>query len=1124
MTVPPAIAQQGPARGLPAGTVTLMFTDIEGSTRLIEQHGALAQDALARHHALLQAAIAAHRGHVFNIVGDGFCAAFADAGEAVAAAIDAQRALHAASWGELGELRVRIGLHRGAVDVVDGEYRSSLTLVRAQRVMAAGHGGQTLLSAPTADDVRGRLPAGATLRDLGLHKLRGLADADAIFQVVAAGLPSEFPPLRVEEAGAASTGLLQELVRGRLVGRASEFDQLRRHWEQAGQSRGHLVLLSGEPGVGKTRLAQELLDHARQAGATLLRGGCYEYEATTPYLPFIEAFRQWVRITSADALRTALGATATEIAKLAPEIETKLGPLPQNAPLSPNEERLRLFDNVARFLQTLAASRGLLLFVDDLHWADQGTLSLLHYLLRNLRGDRVLVLGAYRELELDRVHPLARALVDWTRERLATRISLARLSHAGTSALLATLFGQQTVSPEFAAALHRETEGNPFFIEEVVKSLIEQGEIYRSDGEWNRKEAHELTLPQSVKEAIGHRLDRLSEPAVDALRTAAALGKTFSFRELAAVATASEDELLDVLDEAERAQLIRAHRDEPQVADASDDSFAFTHDKIREVLYEEMNPIRRRRLHQRIGEALERFYDASGATVPAAANEHAADLAYHFTQAGDLARSLAHLQRAAAAAERVFAHDEALRYLEEARESAEALQRTADVAALDERIGDIHVARGTIRPAIEHFERALEAAATPAARAELKVKVGNACTPIGDPHGLRRLEEALVELDASTQPAALALATALVGRYHHYRADHGKAVEFLERARVLAETLDNPSVLGSIYAYLAGAYQHVLAYDASDRWARASIELGQQGKYPEGIASGYEFLSENASGRGLWVDAIRYGELDLASGRRTGSLARVAWSTFGRAQGLWGRGELDAATDVLVAALPLCEQIGEDRLATWLESFLATTLTDRGDFDAALQYARQGRVRAERLDQSVLKAWAQNGLGYAALVRGDAAEAMRRYDECIALVQETENIARLLVVGRVADALLRTGRLEEAQRSADMALAVAQRAGAPHYRGLARQVQGRLLAARGRHAEARAALEDAIAALTPIGSRLELARTVYHRALLRLAEGEAVGAKSDANRALAEFAAMHAEPDRVQAGHLLQRL
>ena len=222
----------------------------------------------------------------------------------------------------------------------------------------------------------------------------------------------------------------------------------------------------------------------------MLRGGCYEYEATTPYLPFVEALRRWVREHQSD---DALRRTARRHRRRAdrgsrPRSRRDSARSRPAPPLEPHEERLRLFDDVARAAAgRWPRERGVLLFLDDLHWADHGTLALLHYLLRHLRDERLLVLGAYREIELDRAHPLAAALVDWNRERLATRIALGRLSpRRHRDACSAALFGQDAVSDDFAGAVHRETEGNPFFVEEVVKSLIEQGQIYRDGGEWQR--------------------------------------------------------------------------------------------------------------------------------------------------------------------------------------------------------------------------------------------------------------------------------------------------------------------------------------------------------------------------------------------------------------------------------------------------------------------------------------------------------------------------------------------------------------------------------------------------------------------------------------------------------------
>ena len=166
-----------------------------------------------------------------------------------------------------------------------------------------------------------------------------------------------------------------------------------------------------------------------------------------------------------------------------------------------------------------------------MHWADRGTLWLLGHLLRQLRNERVLILGAYRETELDRAHPLAKSLVDWNRERLITRIVLRRFNESETGDQLDALLGER-VSGEFAVAVHRETEGNPFFVEEVLKALIERGSVRRESGRWRRCDMDQMLIPQSVKEAIGNRLDRVSQNCNEVLRVCAILGKVFTFEEL----------------------------------------------------------------------------------------------------------------------------------------------------------------------------------------------------------------------------------------------------------------------------------------------------------------------------------------------------------------------------------------------------------------------------------------------------------------------------------------------------------------------------------------------------------------------------------------------------------------
>jgi len=334
--------------------------------------------------------------------------------------------------------------------------------------------------------------------------------------------------------------------------------------------------------------------------------------------------------------------------------------------------------------------------------------------------------------------------------------------------------------------------------------------------------------------------------------------------------------------------------------------------------------------------------------------------------------------------------------------------------------------------------------------------------------------------------------------------------------------------VGAIYSFLAGANQHLLAYAESDEWSRRSIAFGERKEFPHAIANGYEFLAENAGGRGHWNDALAYAERDREFGAKSGSLARVAWSGFPSVMSLHGKGELAAALKAAHAGLQLCEQIGEGRLATWFEPMAAITLADLGDDDAAREHADRGRARAQELDQLLLSAWALHGAGHAAMQRDDVSDALKWYEQYVALVRETENgVARIFVLGYAAEAFFRAGRVDDAVALADQALAVAEFAKAPHFLALALRVRGQIFAAQERHDEALHAFEGAIAALMKNGSRLELARAMYHRASLQLVRGDAsakTAARADGERARDAFAEMGAVHDRALAERLLAQV
>jgi tetratricopeptide (TPR) repeat protein len=881
------------------------------------------------------------------------------------------------------------------------------------------------------------------------------------------------------------------LTRGRMVGRERELLLLQELWRTAMEGRAHMarmVLISGEPGVGKTRLARELMATAQLDRARVLIGGCYENEAMTPYLPFLEAFRRLVHDTGNDELSDLLGDSRGEIALLAPEIEARLGALPVAPPLSPQEERLRLFDHVARFLGRLAARKGLLFFVDDLQWADHGSVALLHYLLRHLETERVLFLGTYREIELDRTHALSKTLVDWHRERLARRVRLERLSPEDTAHMIRTLLGQQEISHEFAASLHRETEGNPFFVEEIVKALISEGKLVHERAGWRRQKTGELTLPQSVKAAIGHRLERISDPASEVLRTAAVLGKQFEFAELLSIARKPEDALLDALDEAVAAQLIVPGRGE---------SFAFTHDKIREVLYDELNPIRRRRLHLSIAEGLERL-EEQGKDVAVE------DLSHHFVHSGDCARGLIYAERAARAAEKVFAWEEALTMLERARECAETLGRAVEMLRIDEAMGDAAFASGNIATATTHYERAISASsASSDVRNRLRGKAGEAYVVSGDPRGEEHALRALEDLDPERLPQETAQAMTVQARYRHLRGELDQAAEIYLSAIELAKPFGDWNFMVRLYSFLAGTYQHLAEFDLSDAVANRCIEIGGAEKIAEGIMFGYEFLAENSYYRGLWHRQVEFNEREEAMALETHAGERYGWAQF-RAFSLYQLGRLQEASEMCRRGIEHCQWTGDRRLELFLRGCYALCLTDRGDVSEGEKQARRGAREADELNLVGHRITLGEFLSYVLLRQGRCDEAAAAARSGVEAWRNSGSKGKGLVHGAgLAEGLLCGGMVKEAREALDAHLALADAAKARHRVAQNLRVRGLLHAREGRLSEATAALDEAITELEACHSTIQLVRALADRGRLRREAG--LGSEADRDLARAKM-------------------
>ena len=481
--------------------------------------------------------------------------------------------------------------------------------------------------------------------------------------------PTEEPAdLESDEAGS------QVVPWGQFIGRREEMDQLKAALGNALSGRGSVVMLVGEPGIGKTRLAEEFGVYASLRGVQTLSGSCFEGGAA-PYRPFVEAVRQYVNRRPDAELRHELGEGAPEVAKLVSEIRQRFPDIPEAPALEPDAERLRLFESVTSFIRTASEAKPLVLFLDDIHWADKPSLLLLRYLAGSITSDRVLVLGAYRDVELDRTHPLSDVIAAMRQDQTYQRVRLRGLPEEDILGLLTGFESSEeatTARRALATALAQETEGNPFFIREVLNHLVEERKLVREGGRWtaNAGSVSEFGIPEGVRQVIGRRLSRLSEPCNRMLTLASTMTGGFSWDELRAITEESDETLLELVEEALRVQIIR-ERKNGQVT-----TFEFTHALVRHTVYEELSTPRRVMLHRQIGEALEELHAANS-------EPHLAGLAHHFYQAapgGDVHKAIDYLRRAAERATAHFAWEEAVAHYQR------ALQVTDLLPAPDERL------------------------------------------------------------------------------------------------------------------------------------------------------------------------------------------------------------------------------------------------------------------------------------------------------------------------------------------------------------------------------------------------------------------------------------------------------
>ncbi|HUS44234.1 MAG TPA: AAA family ATPase [Ilumatobacteraceae bacterium] len=605
------------------GTATVMFTDLVGSTALRSRVGEDVADVLrAAHDEVVNAAISDNGGRVVKHLGDGMMATFASAAGAVASAVAMMQELDLRNRRSDAErLEIRVGISIGDV-TWDGDDCFGLPVVEAQRLEASSDPSTIRCAEMVMLMARGR--GGHEFEPIGDLELKGLAEplaacevqwspiADAPRSTVELGLPPVF---------AHGTGLP-------FAGRDEVFEQLVDTWKRCIAGGFEVVLLSGEPGIGKTRLAQELAVRV-QGGDGIVLGGRSDEDVTVPYQAFGAALDWFVRQTPADQVLQTLGEFPGDLVRLVPELGRLVVDLPPALHDEPDVERLRLFRAVDSWLSVGGLDRPRLLVLDDLHWADKPTLLLLRHLISNPPAG-LMVLCTYRDTDVDRTHPLSSMLADFRRMPAVARIALDGLGDEGVRELLVRTGGNELDEQglAFAEIVQRETSGNPFFLGEVLRHLAETGALYQRDGRWvSDQRPEDAGIPEGIREVVGRRLSRLGDDVESVLRSAAVIGYEFDVDLLADVVGRDPDEVLDVLDVASSANL---------VIELGVDRHRFAHALVRETLHEELSSSRRARQHRKVAEALEARHAGDIDTV-------ITELATHWAEAsagGDPTRAI----------------------------------------------------------------------------------------------------------------------------------------------------------------------------------------------------------------------------------------------------------------------------------------------------------------------------------------------------------------------------------------------------------------------------------------------------------------------------------------------------
>ena len=797
-----------------------------------------------------------------------------------------------------------------------------------------------------------------------------------------------------------------------LIDRVEEMRLLRETVDKAVRGQGEVVLLYGEAGIGKTRLARELGAYARSQGMQVLSGGCpalFRMDGVPPYVLWEEVIRAYLEVCTPEQLFRVIGSYPIEISKLVPELKQKISVFPQSFPLSPEYSRDRFFEAVLQFITNISRETPLLVILDDLQWTDQSSLLLLHYLARGVFKESLLLLGAYRDTYVDERHPLSPVLTELNRERLLQSIRLKRFSFDDTMEMIERILEQDEVPREFCELAYKKTRGNPFFVEEVIKSLKEEEIIYREKSKWKIKRVSMIEFPETVKGVVIKRINRLDDECQRVLTMASFIGQDFTFEALCGVTGVEENRLLETMDKLLTTGLVK------QRVIRGEDVCSFADVIVRDVLHEQASPLRRKKLHGVVGIALEKVYTEK-------IDEHLGELALHFLEGGDKNKALDYFLRAGEKAQKVYAHDEAFSYLQHALKLLEERESNVEEKAhITERLGDIKAWIGETGAWIEYWNKSLvlwDQLGDEKSVSRLHVKLASEFWNAGGNKAKASEHHRLALEILEKEPESIELARLYEDVSHMLwrTGESAGARRWAQKAFELSERLGDPKVLSGCYANLGTLSQQSGEYKKAAKYYEQGLKIAVENNCEETAIRLYGNLSELYWPIGEFQKSFETAQKGSKLAKKVGHVKFLPWNASWLAWCYVFMGEIRKAISIFEDNLALDKRTKNVSNVPYPIAGLGECYLWLGEWDKSLPYLIEAHDIAKKIGEYQSSGAATLLLGQLFMEMEDYMEAEKYFKESNSIYEKAGDAAFQLkdVYPALSKLYLKKGEIEKA--------------------------------------------------------------------------------------------------------------